>query len=476
MSGRLTVLLRRHWPIAALVGAGAVIRILVMIAYAPAFWFRTDSGDYLDLSTGPYPHQYRPLGYPLLLAALRPTGSLATVAAVQHLAGLALAVGIYALLVRRGVSRGVASLAAVPLLFDSLQVDLEHFLLTETLYMVLLAAGIGVLLWYERPGRVAGTAAGLLLAGAWLTRPVALGVFVVLGAYLLARRVGWRVIAVYVVAFAVPWAALLVKAGDDPGIYGSSANSVFLFGRTAMIADCDHLELTPEERSLCPTTAVDQRADRADYYIWVHLSDEYRGDPAHGPVMRGFAVAVITQQPGDYLALVARESAPYFLPWQKLPSGLADIAAAYVLPASVRDTGGIPLLAGPGYTRDPLPQAASPGATGLTGVLHWYGVHVRTPAILTTLVVLAAIAALVVARRRRGWRDALDAGLLVFVGVALLVGQVATGTYEPRYGLPTVPLFCVAAGLAWQVLRQRRPAPAQGQAEPVPPSSSSESR
>ena len=54
------------------------------------------------------------------------------------------------------------------------------------------------------------------------------------------------------------------------------------------------------------------------------------------------------------------------------------------------------------------------------------------------------------------WRDARDGALLTLVAVALLVASVATSMYEQRYGLPTLPLFCVAAGLAWSALTRPR--------------------
>lgn len=447
--------LRRHWLIVSLVGLAAVIRILVMVAYPPAFWYFGDSGEYIDLAESIYPHPSRPLGYPLLLAALSVTGTLVVVVGAQHLAGLALGVGGYALLRRRGLPAPVASLAAVPILFDSLQIDLEHFILTETLFTALLVGAIGLLLWWQRPGVLACAVAGLLAAGAWLTRPVALGVAVLLAGYLALRRVGVRRFVAFAAAFALPVAGVLVWLDGRPSAHNSGSAGLFLYGRTAMFADCDRLDLTVEQAALCPATPVEERSGRADHYIWVELDPALRDDPAHDPLLRSFAMAVITQQPGDYAAVVARETAPYFLPGRDLGPEHRNLAQWWTLPASIEE-GQVPWLASAGFARDPDLAAARP-ATALSQALHWYGVHVRTPVLLNSLVVIAVVVALILARRRGSrpgaWAQARDAGLLSVIAVALLVAQVATSMYEQRYGLPTLSLFATAGALAWAALR-----------------------
>lgn len=451
--------LRRHWLITSLVGLGALVRLLVMVAYQPAFWYFGDSGQYIHLAhdLGEL-NRYRAIGYSVLLAILEPAGSFAVVAGVQHLAGLGLAVAIYVLLVRRGLPRVVASLATVPVLVDALQVDLEHFVLSETLFTVLLVGAVLALLWRERPGPVACAASGLLLAAAWFTRPIALGVVVLLFGYLALRRMSWRQLASFALAFATPWAAIMLWAGAQPNPYGRGSTGLFLYGRTAIIADCDRLVLSNELRPLCPTTPIDpDNAGRADWYIWNYLPARYRDDPWQDGLLRQFAIEVIKQQPGDYAAVVARESAPYFLPWQHLGRGQDVLNLNWTLPAAMADHPGLPYLARSDYDENPADPALAPAGTGLTRALHWYGAYVRTPALLTTAVLLATLASVILALRgAKGtalWRDAWDAGALVAVSVALLVAQVALSMYEPRYGLPTLPLFSIAGALAWRALR-----------------------
>ena len=84
----------------------------------------------------------RPLGYPLFLWILGRVHHLAVVPTVQHVMGLAMAVLIYALLVRLRVPRWAAALAAAPVLLDAYQLEIEHYVLAETLFEALIVAAI----------------------------------------------------------------------------------------------------------------------------------------------------------------------------------------------------------------------------------------------------------------------------------------------------------------------------------------------
>ena len=91
----LRALARRHWLLAALLAGGLILRALTELAYRPALLF-SDSIRYLYLSGGNDPMGYRVLLRPVLLV-----GNLDMVAAAQHLLGLAMAVALYAVLLRR---------------------------------------------------------------------------------------------------------------------------------------------------------------------------------------------------------------------------------------------------------------------------------------------------------------------------------------------------------------------------------------
>ena len=106
--------LRRHWVLALLIAAGLVLRVVTQFAYQPALLF-FDSKKYLfgtDFRVGAW-GSYDPIGYTLLV--LKPVllvGDLGVVALLQHVLGLGMAVALYVLMLRRGVTRWLAALAA----------------------------------------------------------------------------------------------------------------------------------------------------------------------------------------------------------------------------------------------------------------------------------------------------------------------------------------------------------------------------
>jgi hypothetical protein len=136
---------RRHWLFVLVLTAGLALRVLAQAAYRPALLY-IDSVKYLEGSVTTAPQ-----GYQALLRLLEPAGGLALVAAVQHAFGLAMAVALYAVLLRRGAPRPVATLAAAPVLLDAYQLQLEQTIMPDVLFETMIAAGVVVLLW--RPGR-----------------------------------------------------------------------------------------------------------------------------------------------------------------------------------------------------------------------------------------------------------------------------------------------------------------------------------
>ena len=84
-----------------LLAAGLVLRLLTVFAYRPALLY-VDTFKYL---LGEYPGS-DPLGYRLILKVILVAGNLQLVAIIQHLLGLAIAVTLYVLLLRRGARAG----------------------------------------------------------------------------------------------------------------------------------------------------------------------------------------------------------------------------------------------------------------------------------------------------------------------------------------------------------------------------------
>ena len=135
---------RRHWVLGLLLAAGLVLRAVAQVGYEPALLF-IDSKKYIfgtNFTTGTW-GSFDPLGYTLFV--LRPVlmvADLAFVALVQHALGIAMAVALYALMLRRGVTRWLAALAVAPVLLDAYQLNAEQTIMPDVLFETLLVAGI----------------------------------------------------------------------------------------------------------------------------------------------------------------------------------------------------------------------------------------------------------------------------------------------------------------------------------------------
>ena len=108
----------------------AALRAVVLVAYHPALIF-PDSVRYLQ-----YAHNFtaghwsadglRQSGYSVLIIPVMLLHDLWLIPLAQHLAGLATAALVYAVLIRFGIRTWLAAVAAVPVLFDPLQFVLEQ--------------------------------------------------------------------------------------------------------------------------------------------------------------------------------------------------------------------------------------------------------------------------------------------------------------------------------------------------------------
>ena len=100
----------------------------------------------------------------MFLKILEPLRSYAAVTILQHLMGLAVGVMVYALARHRfGVRPWIAALAAVPVLYDGFQIELEHLILSDVLFEFLLVLATTLLLWDAKPGWRRCTLIGLIL-------------------------------------------------------------------------------------------------------------------------------------------------------------------------------------------------------------------------------------------------------------------------------------------------------------------------
>ena len=306
---------RRHCLFLLVLTAGLALRALAQAAYRPALLY-IDSIKYLEGSVTTAPQ-----GYQALIRLLEPAGGLALIAAVQHVFGLAMAVALYAVLLRRGAPRWAATLAAAPVLLDAYQLQLEQTIMPDVLFETMIAAGIVVLLW--RPGRWPLAAGALVLGAAVTVREIGavLIVPVVVFAALTVR--GWRrrvrrgLLAAG--CFMLPVLAYLAGTFAVSGHVGMAGNGPSpQYGRAAAAADCATLRLPADERALCPSPAQTLALGGIDGLLHNPRS------PGHTvPVPPGltrdefldrFALAVFRQQPLRVAASAARDSVRLFAP------------------------------------------------------------------------------------------------------------------------------------------------------------------
>ncbi|RLP95546.1 phospholipid carrier-dependent glycosyltransferase [Micromonospora sp. CV4] len=473
----LADLLRRHVGLTIVVTAGIALRIVTMAAYQPALWFQGDSGTYVRLSRA-WPAMPPRWPFAWLLKAFEWTGTFASLVAVQHLAGVALAVATYLVLRRIGVGPWVATLAVTPVLLDATQFTLEQYLLTETLFTTALAVAALLLVRRERPGMVASLVAGVSVALGMATRPtgvVAIGALVL---FLLLPWRGWRAPTAFLLGIVALFGAAFVGVGTVQGALGLEGGR-FLYGRTAHFADCDRLELRPGLRKLCPVQPLDQRPDRPDWYIWNIESPIL--DAERPEDLDEFAHEVIKQQPGDYLAAIASDTARYFWPTRLKPMEecLANWWRPQLAPTNwAADFNCVPRTARPGY--EPLPAPSRDvEANAASRFLHGYGRYGVTPAPVMAAMVLIALVGALWPRRGR-LRLSMIALLYAGIGVGIMVFSVATSMFDHRYGLPALAFLPIAAAVGWQRLRSTpvstdRHTPADGEPERLAPTISSES-
>ena len=307
---------RRHWLATALLAAGLVFRVLAMLAYRPALLF-VDSVRYLYNAYG-----QDPLGYSGVLKAILFVANLDTVAVVQHLLGLGMAVVIYLLLLRHGVSRWLAALAIAPVLLDGYQVQIEQMIMPDSWFEALIVAGLAILLWKPAAGSAAGSGglswrrlvlAGIVLGTSATVAQVGEALILPAVIYLLAAGGGWRQAigkaAAMCAAFALPILLYSTVSFLAAGAFSlSNTGATGLYGRMASAADCATLKLPADESTetihwltdhgrkvqsatvrMCPT-----RAQQAQGPDWLEYSAGSPIRPYYAHLPRGEVNSLLT--------------------------------------------------------------------------------------------------------------------------------------------------------------------------------------
>jgi hypothetical protein len=447
-----------HWPFAVLFLIGAIVRLLMMIAYPPALFF-DDSWGYLFSAFAGHPvalSYLRPNGYAFLLHFVTlPGRGLVRLTALQHLSGLLTGTLVYAGLVRAAAPRLLALIAAALILVDGYVITVEQYVMPEAFFTVTLLVAVLVVVWPRlrsgeptdlQPSMRSLLVAGLLCAAAVIQREAALFVAPVFIIYLLWTRVRLRSLVAFVVAGALPLLGYAVLYDAKLGVFGLTESSGWtLYGRVAAFADCSKFAVSAAQRALCETPR--QKASHPSsptYYIWNSSSPAdrvFRNGHQTRQIQRrsdrivgSFAHHVIAHQPVAYARAVGTDFVRYFAPgatpFNDAVSATSLPAAAVAEPVNQR------------YRRQFIPNAHIT-VQAPAGALRTYRRLVHVPRPLLALLALASL--LAVARRTRSQREI---ALLSVSAIALLLGTAATAGFGLRYLLPAVPLLALGGGLA----------------------------
>lgn len=444
---------RRHWLFGVALAGAIAVRAGAMLAFRPIMWFGGDSASYLATALRVIPDPSRAGGYGFMLFVLRPLHSFAVVGAVQHLMGIAIGVLIYLLALRYGLPPWVGALAAVPVLFDAYELQLESdvgpdvpfgFMVFIALYLLLRSPG------ERRPADA--VAAAFLLGASALLWPVGLALLAVLLVALMIWRTGWVTVAVALLAGIVPVVAYAAWFGLHQHQFSlTRSDGVYLWSRTMSFADCAVIRPPADERGLCPPSGPRQAAS---LYIWDGNSPLLampggRFSARTNALALNFALRAIAAQPGGYVTAVAHDVGLSFY-WDRPvhpDAGIvdryqfADAATAWV-PPSMRTPGGGTVSGDQAAYADGHPaatRAVQPFARWL--VTYQRYVYLRGP--LLGVILLGGLVAMIA--RRRGSA----AGLPWAFAVTILLVPPMIADFDLRYLVPAVPLACLAAALAF---------------------------
>ena len=430
-----------------------LLRLDAELGYRWQAWFN-DSFEYVENVIRFQLDPTRVSGYSIGLKLLQPLHSYAAVTILQHLMGLAVGVMIYALARHRfRTPAWLATLAAVPVLYDGFEIELEHLIMADVSFLFLIMLATTLLLWDPVPSTRRCALVGALLGAAEVVRSVGLPLLAVFAVYMIIRRISWRKVAAAIVVCFVPvvaYAGLFFLEHDQFAM--TDATGVFLYARTMTFADCAKMHVPANELALCTTVPPDRRPIDQDY-IWAAETPLDRFPPSKfsavpNQLAENFAIRAIEAQPLDYAKAVFGDTWRVF-GWKRIVFPNAQTYDEYIfgyhsVPIPSWDNAKL----GP-YTNyaaayvlgNPLTQVVAPFAN----IIRGYQRYVWLPGTVYGLILLAGLAGLVLAWRRFGG----EALLPWTISLALIVIPAATAEFDYRYVLVAVPFACLAAALAF---------------------------
>ena len=436
-----------------------LLRADAELGYRWQAWFN-DSFEYLANTIHFNLDPTRVSGYSVLLKILEPFHSYALITILQHLMGLAVGVMVYALARHRfGAPAWLATLAAVPVLYDGFEIQLEHLILSDAPFLFVLMLATTLLLWdpqgpdslSTRRSAVIGLLLGLGIVLRSLGEPL-LAVFVV---YMIIRRFNWRKIAATLVVGLVP---AFIYAGVFDTEHGqfamSDATGVFLYSRVMTFADCTKMNVPADLTPLCTVFPPDQRPIAQDQ-IWRSTRETPldafpapKFTPQINQLAEDFAIRAIEAQPLDYSRAVFDDTWRVFA-WNRhvFPNAQTYdeyqfLAQAPPIPSWDKANLGQYRSYAAAYVQgNPNTQVVNPFAV----IIRDYQKYVWLPGTVYGLILLAGLAGIAAAWRRLGG----EALLPWAISLGLIVVPAATAEFDYRYVLPAVPFACLAAVMAF---------------------------
>jgi hypothetical protein len=431
-----------------------LLRVDAELGYRWQAWFN-DSFEYLQYTVHFAMDPTRVSGYSIGLKLLQPFHSYALVTILQHLMGLAVAVMVYALARHRfGAPAWLATLAAVPVLYDGFEIELEHLILSDVPFLFVLTLATTLLLWDPAgPSTRNSAVIGLLLGLGAVLRSVGEPLLAVFVVYMIIRRFSWRKVAA---TLAVGVAPLFAYAGIFDLEHGqfaqTDADGVFLYGRVMTFAECSKIHPPADELWLCTAVPPDQRPI-AQEYIWAATSplNRYQSEefsPVPNQLAGNFAVRAIVAQPLGYARAVFDDTWRVFA-WDRHVFPNAQTYDEYeFLPTAPpiptwddANLGPYKSYAAAYVLGNPNTQVVNPYAA----IIRYYQEYVWLPGTIYGLILLAGLAGIVLAWRQLGG----EALLPWAISAALIIVPAATAEFDYRYVLPAVPFACLAAVMAF---------------------------
>jgi hypothetical protein len=457
-----------------LFGVGLLLRILVMVLYSDVTltYYGGDSTRYMRLPFtgyhGLFSDPASPAGYPAFLQVARwVSHDIIFTIGLQRLMGIGTALLVLLALRRLGAPWWAASMPAAVALLSGDHLFLETSILTETLWMLLLAAGVWATFsaspYPHSPLWLA--LAGVLFALSATVRQVSLPFALFFAVWVAGDHAGrmrdrLRCAGLLLLPALIVLGCYVGVARIEQGYAGFTDMSGFdLYGRVATFADCKDFTPPAGTRALCNDVPPSRRDEGANYYEYDPSSPYYRAGlvqtPKDASIAGRFARAALEHQPFQYLKLVARDFAQYVA-----PDAIVGLNQAGVPPSGMSFANTVPQ----NQAESPAQLASefsgkyshvdhSLPSQGIRELLGGYQEIFRLNGLVIVLLAFMAIAGPWVTRGhvRRA------AVLLLLLSAYLYVVPVAASDYDVRYGVPPGLMLSAAAAIgAWGAIDRLR--------------------